>query len=146
MRQNLSLVTLGVNDLARSRAFYTALGWKEAPGSSEDVVFYSLQGLILSIFPRDHLAKDAEVPAGGSGFGGITLALNVSSEKEVDDTIAEAKKIGAKVTKNPQKTFWGGYNGYFEDPDGFLWEVSHNPFWNLDEKGRIFIPDTPNAD
>ncbi len=145
MRQNLSLVTLGVSDLERSRKFYEALGWKEAPGSSEDVVFYALQGMILGLFPRKNLATDAHVAPDGSGFPGFSLAINMSSENDVDAVFVEAKKIGATVTKMPEKVFWGGYSGYFTDPDGFLWEIAHNPFWTLDDKGRVFIPETDNA-
>jgi catechol 2,3-dioxygenase-like lactoylglutathione lyase family enzyme len=136
MRQNLTCITLGVADFKRSLKFYRdKLGWKtKAMG---DVAFFDMHGVIFSIFPTKELAKDAHVHGKASRFRGFSLAINVPSAKEVDAIIKEAKKAGAEIVKEPQKTFWGGYGAYFADPDGHLWEVVHNPFWKLDAKGRV---------
>lgn len=135
----LSLVTFGVADLARSRAFYDALGLTAAAASQGDVVFYQLSGVVLSLFPRHLLAEDAAVPAEGSGFSGVTLAQNVGSPAEVDAALAFAERCGGRITKPGQPVFWGGYNGYFADPDGHLWEVAHNPFFAMDDAGRLVL-------
>ncbi len=133
MKPKISLITLGVSNLKKSLAFYRdGLGfpthdYKEVMG----VVFFKLEGTWLSLYPKHELAKDATVPADGTGFPGITLAHNVSSEAEVDSTVDLAVKSGAKLVKKPQKVFWGGYSGYFSDPDGYLWEVAYNPFMDL---------------
>lgn len=127
MRAKITLITLGVADLKKSTAFYKKLGWK-ADEKNKGVVFFKLENLTLSLFPRKELAKDAGVPAKGSGFDkltaggfrGISLAHNVGSPKAVDATLQEAKKAGATIIKPGQKVFWGGYSGYFADPDGFL--------------------------
>tara|TARA_R110001583_G_scaffold181927_5_gene339441 strand:+ start:52510 stop:52908 length:399 start_codon:yes stop_codon:yes gene_type:complete len=122
------MITLGVRDIAASVEFYEkGLGFPrlESPPS---VAFFKLNGTWLGLYGREALAEDAQVPADGSGFSGFALAHNVSSEKEVDGVIARAVKAGATLTKKPQKVFWGGYSGYFKDPDGHLWEVAHNPF------------------
>ena len=141
MEQRLSVVTLGVGDLTRSRQFYEqGLGWKRG-NDSEDVVFYQLNGMVLALFPRTELAKDAQVPAEGQGFGGISLALCARSREEVDQILMQAKKAGAKILKPAQDVFWGGYSGYFADPDGHLWEVAHNPGFPLTPDGRLTFPD-----
>jgi hypothetical protein len=122
------MITLGVRDIAASVEFYEkGLGFPrlESPPS---VAFFKLNGTWLGLYGREALAEDAQVPADGSGFSGFALAHNVSSEKEVDGVVARAVKAGATLTKKPQKVFWGGYSGYFKDPDGHLWEVAHNPF------------------
>lgn len=135
MRPNLTLVTLAVKDFKRSLRFYRdKLGWKASV--TDDVAFFDLNGVIFAIWAGD-LAKDAGVRGKGSGFRKFALAHNVRSEKEVDQVIAQARRAGARITKKPHKTFWGGYSGYFADPDGHLWEVAHNPFWKLDAKGRV---------
>lgn len=137
MDQRLTVVTLGVRDLARARKFYVdGLGWKPAKGSNEHVTFFDMGGLVLSLFGRESLAEDANVPSEGSGFGGVTLAHNVADRAAVDRTMAEVEKAGAKILKPAQETFWGGYSGYFADPDGNAWEVAHNPFWPLDAHGK----------
>ena len=133
MKPKVSLITLGVSDLQRSLKFYRdGLGfptynYKEGEG----VVFFKLEGTWLSIFPREELAKDAKVSAEGSGFRGITLAHNVGSKEEVDKVFAFALAAGATEVKKPEDVFWGGYSGYFADPDGHLWEVAYNPFTDL---------------
>jgi catechol 2,3-dioxygenase-like lactoylglutathione lyase family enzyme len=137
MDQRLTVVTLGVRDLARARKFYIdGLGWKPAKGSNEHVTFFDMGGLVLSLFGREALAEDAHVPSAGSGFGGITLAHNVADRAAVDRTLAAVEKAGAKILKPAQEAFWGGYSGYFADPDGHAWEVAHNPFWPLDAAGK----------
>jgi len=138
MEQRLSVVTLGVADLQHSRQFYEALGWKRG-NDSDDVVFFQLNGTILSLFPRDHLAADAEVSGEGSGFGGVTLAYCGRSREEVDAVLAEARACGAKILKPAKDAFWGGYSGYFADPDGHPWEVAWNPHWGLDEEGNVAL-------
>ena len=138
MKQYLHIVTLGVRDLDVSRKFYTEiLGWKPSSASNEGITFVQAGGVVLALFPRDELAKDALVSSEGSGFAGFTMAHNVNSEKEVDDVIADLKSKGVKITKEPQKMFWGGYSSYFADPDGFLWEVAYNPFFPFDENGNL---------
>jgi predicted lactoylglutathione lyase len=131
MEPRISMITLGVSDLKKSRKFYEkGLGFPVRPESQDDVVFFGLTSTWLGLYPRESLAKDAEVPAKGSGFRGVTLAHNVRAKKEVDALLAQAKKAGAKIMKPAQEVFWGGYSGYFADPDGFLWEVAYNPhFW-----------------
>lgn len=135
----VSIVALGVADLARSRAFYEALGMTTGPGSNEHIVFFQLAGLVLSLFPRPLLAEDAAVADDGHGFDGVTLARNYSSEAAVDAAMAKALAVGARQTKAPQKVFWGGYSGYFADPDGHLWEVAYNPFVKVDERGVVTL-------
>ncbi|MBK8335298.1 MAG: VOC family protein [Sterolibacteriaceae bacterium] len=131
MEPRLSLVTLGVADLGRSIAFYRdGLGLPLRPESAGDVAFFGLAGVWLALYPRAALAEDALSTPEGSGFRGFTLAHNVRSEAEVDALLVQACAAGATPVKPAQKTFWGGYSGYFADPDGFLWEIAHNPhFW-----------------
>ncbi len=131
----LSLVTLGVHDLPRAKKFYTDLGWSPLPIPSEGVAFFELNGIMLSLFPREELAKDAVVKDSKPGFSGISLAHNVSSEAEADAALAHAVKCGATLIKPAEKVFWGGYSGYFEDTEGHLWEVAHNPFAHFDANG-----------
>jgi uncharacterized protein len=132
MKAKICLITLGVSDLARSLAFYRdGLGWPTHDYNPDaDVVFFALEGSWLSLYPRDKLAEDAGVP-NGQGFGGITLAHNEPSPEKVDATYAQAIAAGAREVKVPQKSFWGGYSGYFADPDGYLWEIAFNPFMDL---------------
>jgi hypothetical protein len=130
MKPRISMITLGVRDLAASVKFYEqglGLPRKESP---PEVAFFTLNGTWLGLFGRDALAQDANVPADGAGFEAFALAHNVESEAEVDAVVNQAVKAGATLVKPPQKVFWGGYSGYFKDPDGHLWEVAHNPlFW-----------------
>jgi uncharacterized protein len=128
MEQRITLITLGVSDLKKSRTFYEEMfGWKPLAHSSDDVVFFQLNGLQLSLFPDRALAEDANIEATGSGFRKFSLAYNVRSESEVDDVVAQLEKKGVTVLKKPQKVFWGGYSSYVCDPDGNLWEIAHNP-------------------
>ena len=136
MEQRLSLVTLGVADLARARAFYEALGWGTGAAPADDVVFFQSRGMIVALWGRDQLAEDSGVEDGG-GWGGVTLAHNVRSPEEVDAVIAEAEKAGARIARPGGKTFWGGYSGVFVDPDGHPWEVAHNPHWTITEDGSV---------
>ncbi|SCM73675.1 Glyoxalase/bleomycin resistance protein/dioxygenase [uncultured Pleomorphomonas sp.] len=135
----VSIIALGVADLARARAFYEALGFAAGPGSSEDIVFFQIGGLVLSLFPRTLLAEDAGVADDGHGFDGVTLAHNYPSEAAVDAAMAHALAAGAILRKKPQKVFWGGYSGYFADPDGHLWEVAYNPFVKVDDHGIVTL-------
>lgn len=144
MEQRLSLVTLGVRDLARSRRFYEeGLGWTRSGGVEGEVVFYQLGGIILGLWGRDSLAEDARLKLAalipGESFGGLALAYNTRSEAEVDAVLEEAAAAGGTVLKPGEKTEWGGYAGYFVDPDGHPWEVAHNPFWTLKEDGSISL-------
>ncbi|KAB2851233.1 MAG: VOC family protein [Hyphomicrobiaceae bacterium] len=140
MEQRLSLVTLGVADVARSRAFYDALGWKASSASQPSVTFYDAGGVVLSLFARSALAADAGVTDSPPGFSGVALAHNVAGPAEVDRVLADAVRAGGRLAKSGQKAFWGGYSGYFADPDGHLWEVAHNPFFPLDGAGRVTLP------
>jgi predicted lactoylglutathione lyase len=141
MEQRVSIVTLGVKDLARSGQFYQRMGWRKSKASSDGIVFFQAGSMALALYPRHELAKDANLPADGQGFGGITLAYNVRSREEVDTILAQAQDVGAKILKPAQEAFWGGYSGYFSDPDGFLWEVAWNPFFPLAENGALQLPD-----
>ena len=128
MQPRLSMITLGVADVKRAIAFYQeGLGFPRH-GDQEDVAFFRLNGSWLGIYGREALAEDAQVPPEGSGFRGFTISHNVHSEAEVRDVMSQAIRAGAQLVKEPQKVFWGGYSGYFKDPDGHLWEVAHNPF------------------
>ena len=142
MEQRLSLVTLGVADLARSRRFYEAgLGWRASGAGNAEVAFYQLGALALALWGREALAADADLPdPGPGGFGGIALAHNVRSRDAVDALLARAEAAGARVLKPGTDAAWGGYTGYFADPDGHLWEVSWNPFFTLEEDGALRLP------
>lgn len=140
MKQTISFITLGVGDLARSRAFYRALGWQESAGSQEGVAFFQAGTVAFALFGREALAEDADVPADGSGFPGFALAHNVPSEAAVVATLQEAVAAGGRLVRPADKVFWGGFRGYFADPDGFLWEVCYNPFFPLDEAGHVQLP------
>ena len=141
MDRRVSLITLGVRDLARSRRFYEALGWVPSGSSGDGVAFYQAGGSVLALFGRDDLAADAGVPADGSGFRGISLAQNLPEKAAVDRVMAEAVAAGAVPVRPAEDVFWGGYRGYFADPDGHLWEIAWNPFWPLAEDGSISLPD-----
>jgi uncharacterized protein len=140
LEQRFSIVTLGVADLARSAEFYECLGWQKSKASNDGIVFFQAGCAALALYPRSELAKDANLGAEGNGFSGITLAYNARSREEVDSVLAEAKQAGAKILKPAQEAFWGGYSGYFSDPDGFLWEVAWNPFFPIKEGGAIELP------
>lgn len=137
----ISLITLGVQDLAGARRFYEAgLGWQASPASQGDIVFYQLGGLALALFARAALAEDAGVAPEGLGFRGITLAHNVRGPEEVDALLAVAAAAGAKIVRPAEAAFWGGRTGYFEDPDGHLWEVAWNPHFRLGQHGELKLP------
>ena len=136
MEQRVSLVTLGVRDLARARAFYEALGWTTGAGPEDDVVFFQAGGMVVSLWGREQLAEDSGVADAG-GWGGVTLAHNVGSPDEVDAVMREAEAAGATITRPAAATFWGGYSGAFADPEGHAWEIAHNPHWTLVEDGSI---------
>lgn len=137
MEQRITLITLGVKNLQRSKDFYINIfGWKPLDTSNESIVFFQLNGIQLALFPQESLADDAGVPADGNGFRGFSLAHNVRSEKEVDELVASLESKGVKVLKQPEKVFWGGYSSYISDPDGNLWEIAYNPFMPLDAKGN----------
>ena len=136
MEQRLSLVTLGVADLGRARAFYETLGWKSGAAPTDDVAFFQSGGMIVALWGRDQLAEDSGVSDSG-GWGGVTLAHNVRSPAEVDAVIAEAERAGATIARPGAETFWGGYSGVFIDPDGHPWEVAHNPRWTIHPDGSV---------
>jgi uncharacterized protein len=141
MEQRASLITLGVTDLERSTKFYEGLGWTRAMRKAEGVVFFQLGGLVLSLYPRGELANDAGISAEGSGFSGMALAYNTRAQSEVDAVLAEAVTAGGRLIKHAQKVFWGGYSGYFADPDGFLWEVAWNPQFRIEPDGSVRLPE-----
>ena len=138
MDQRLSLITLGVTDLERARAFYEALGWSTGADPGDDVVFFQAGGIIIALWDRAKLAEDSGVADAG-GWGGVTLAYNVSSPAEVDAVIAEAEAAGAEIPRAGAETFWGGYSGVFVDPDGHPWEVAHNPHLTVHPDGTTTL-------
>ena len=141
MDQRLSLITLGVADVGRARAFYEALGWRMDGGVDDEadhVAFFQGPGMIVALWSRDKLAADSGVTDRG-GWGGVTLAYNVRSPAEVDAVIEEARAAGARIAREGAETFWGGYSGVFVDPDGHPWEVAHNPRWTVHDDGRTTL-------
>ena len=140
MQPRITLITLGVADVAVSRTFYEKLGFAASGDSNPNVTFFEAGGIVIALFGRQALADDAGVANGTPGFSGITLAHNVATRQEVDGVLAEAVGAGGTLIKPAQETFWGGYAGYFADPDGHLWEVAHNPFWTMDDEGRVRLP------
>jgi predicted lactoylglutathione lyase len=136
--QRLSLITLGVRDLAAARAFYEALGWTTGAAPADDVVFFQAGGMIVALWDRERLAEDSGVTDGG-GWGGVALAFNTRSPEEVDAVVEEARKAGASIPREPGETFWGGYSGMFVDPDGHPWEVAHNPRWTIHDDGSVSL-------
>jgi catechol 2,3-dioxygenase-like lactoylglutathione lyase family enzyme len=140
MEPRVSFVTLGVADVVASRAFYERLGFKASSASQGGVVFFDAGGVVLALFGRADLAEDAHVENSAPGFSGMALAHNVASEADVDAVLGEAVSKGARLLKAGQRAFWGGYSGYFADPDGHIWEVAYNPFMPLDATGRVTLP------
>ncbi|MGB7434515.1 MAG: VOC family protein [Candidatus Acidiferrum sp.] len=141
MQQRISLLTLGVADLDRSREFYERLGWRRSVADAEGIVFFQTGSIALALYPRSDLAADANVPAEGHGFPGFAIAYNARTRDEVDTVLAQAQAAGARLLKPAQQAFWGGYSGYFSDPDGFPWEVAWNPSFPLAEDGSLRLPD-----
>jgi uncharacterized protein len=139
MKQSISLITLGVSDYARAKAFYEAIGWSAAM-DVEDTAFFTANGVVLVLWGRDKLAADMGVPDDGARFGGIALAHNVASDEEVDRVVEEARANGAEISREPAPTFYGGYAGAFRDPDGHVWEVAHNPGFGLADDGSVTLP------
>jgi predicted lactoylglutathione lyase len=138
MEQRVSLVTLGVADLGRARAFYEALGWRSDSKPEDGVVFFQCPGMILGLWSRSELAEDGGLEDGG-GWGGVTLAYNARSREEVDAVLGAVAAAGARVSKPARATFWGGYSGTFVDPEGHAWEVAHNPFWTIGPDGAVSL-------
>jgi catechol 2,3-dioxygenase-like lactoylglutathione lyase family enzyme len=143
MQPRVSLITLGVRDLERCQRFYRdGLGWPLSSASVEgEVAFFKSGGAILALWHRAELLNDAGLSGDGSGFGGVALAHNVSGKAEVDDVLRQAEAAGGTVTRAAVETDWGGYNGYFADPEGFVWEVAWNPHWPLAADGSVQLPD-----
>ena len=139
MEQRVSLITLGVADLGRARAFYEALGWTTRAAPDDDVVFFQAGGLVVALWGREQLAEDTVVEDSG-GWGGITLAYCVREPAEADLVLEQARAAGARIAREGAETFWGGYSGVFVDPDGHAWEVAHNPHWTLEEDGAVRLP------
>ena len=144
MAPRLSVLTLGVGDLARSRSFYEALGWTTGAAPDDDVVFFAGGGMVLALWDRERLARDSCVSDGG-GWGGVTCAHNVAAPGDVDAMIELARSAGATIGREPEPTFWGGYSGVFIDPDGHPWEVAHNPHWSLSESGDVSLAPGPRS-
>ena len=140
MKPRLNIVTIGVNKLKQSREFYRkALGWEPAKGSDENIVFYNQSGIVFALYPLDKLAEDAEIRADRSGFSGVTLAINLESKEAVDQLYEQVIENGGKSLVEPRKTFWGGYDCYFADPDGHSWEIAWAPFWKFDNNGSLIL-------
>jgi uncharacterized glyoxalase superfamily protein PhnB len=139
--QRVTLITLGVADLAAARAFYARLGWREHGESQPSVAFFQMQGAVLALFGRADLAADQGRAGAALGTGAVTLAQNFATEAEVDAAFAAALEAGATSLKPPEKVFWGGYSGYWADPDGHVWEVAMNPFWPLAADGSLTLPE-----
>jgi catechol 2,3-dioxygenase-like lactoylglutathione lyase family enzyme len=139
VEQRVSLITLGVSDYDRAKAFYAALGWSVTLDVQE-TAFFAANGCVLVLWARDKLAQDTGIPDDGARWGGIVLAHNVRSREEVERVIEEARANGAEITREPGETFYGGYAGAFRDLDGHPWEVAHNPGFGLDDHGNIVLP------
>jgi predicted lactoylglutathione lyase len=140
MEQRVSLITLGVADVARSRRFYEALGWHASGASQEDVTFFQAGGMVLALWGRSALAEDAQL-ADGHGFGGVALAYNARTREAVDAVLAEAAAAGGRILKPARDTVWGGYAGFFADPDGHPWEIAWNPHFHLTPDGSLRLPE-----
>jgi uncharacterized protein len=139
MQPSVSLITLGVADYARAKAFYEAMGWSAAM-DVEDTAFFVANGVVLTLWSREKLADDMGVADDGARWGGIALAHNVASDAEVDEVIGAARANGAEICREPAPTFYGGYAGAFRDPDGHVWEVAHNPGFGLRDDGSVVLP------
>jgi len=140
MKQSVSLITLGVSDYARAKAFYAAIGWSPAM-DVEDTAFFQANGVVVVLWGRDKLAADMGVADDGARWSGITLAHNVGSRDEVEGVIDRARRVGGTITREHAETFYGGYAGVFRDPDGHAWEIAYNPGFTLDADGGLVLPD-----
>jgi uncharacterized protein len=140
MNLRINIVTLGVTDVAASRAFYEALGLTASSASKDEIVFFQVGAVVLALFGKDSLSEDAQLPHGPGPAGAVALACNLESESAVDALLGKAQKIGATILKPPEKVFWGGYSGYFADPDGHPWEVAYNPHFTIDANGAVKVP------
>jgi catechol 2,3-dioxygenase-like lactoylglutathione lyase family enzyme len=143
MEQRISLITLGVSDLDRASAFYDRMGWQRSVAQAQGVVFYQVGPMAVALFPRSELAADAVVTDDSKpgAFVPVALAYNTRTADEVDAILANAAAAGGRIVKSAEKAFWGGYSGYFADPDGFLWEVAHNTGFALADDGSLLLPD-----
>lgn len=140
MDQRVSMITLGAADLQRSIDFYTAMGWQQTAGETGVIAFFQLPGIILGIYGLDALAEDAGQPTGDMAtFGGVAVGHNVGSKAEVDALMTKAESCGASVTRPAEDQFWGGYSGYFADPDGHAWEIAWNPHWQITADGQTHL-------
>lgn len=139
-RERITLITLGVQDLDRSRRFYADWGWQAHPASQPGLVLFQMTGAALALFQRGELAHDQGRPEAELGTGAMTLAQNCADDAEADAVFAAALAAGARAVKPPEKAVWGGYSGYFADPDGHVWEIACNPFWPLDAGGALTLP------
>ncbi len=138
MKKNLHLITFGVKDLKKSTQFYKQLfGWEIAKDSQETITFFKTSTVVIGLYPYDLLAEDAQISPEGNGFRGVTFAHNVEKKKDVEVFLKKAEQCGAKIVKDAQEVFWGGYHGYFSDLDGNLWEVAWNPGFPFDDEGRL---------
>jgi len=135
----ISIITLGVADLERSTAFYESLGWSKSSASMPAITFFEMQGSVFGLYEWSALADDAQVHADGSGFRGVTLAMNLASVAEVDEVFAEMVAAGATPKVEPHTAFWGGHSSYVADPDGHLWEIAHNPYATIDADGHLVM-------
>lgn len=141
MEPRISIVTLGVDDLDRATRFYEDMGLEAGMKVPDDVAFFQMGGILLALWPREKLAADAGVDPDGQGFRGMALAYNTRSDAEVGDVLEMAARAGGRIVKPAQRAFWGGWYGYFEDTEGNLWEVAHNPGFPIDAEGRISLPE-----
>jgi predicted lactoylglutathione lyase len=141
VEQRISLITLGVGDLVRSRAFYERLGWKRSVRGAEGVAFFQAGGMALALFPRTNLARDAGLHFGDASAAPVALAYNARTKQEVEEVLREAESAGGRIVKPAEIAFYGGYSGYFADLDGFLWEVAWNPSFSLAAVGSLKLPD-----
>jgi uncharacterized protein len=141
MMPHVSLITLCVANIAEATAFYERLGLVKSSASQEGVTFFRAGSVVLSLWSREAQIEDAKAEELWTGNGGIVVAMNCASEAEVDAMLDNAQAAGARMSKPAEKVFWGGYNGYFADPDGHVWEIAYNPFWPLDAEGRIDLPE-----
>ena len=139
--QRVTLITLGVENLTRSKKFYEAIGWTAHRRSQDSIVFFQMNGLVLGLFGLEALADDQGRPGAKLGTGAMSLAINYETEEAVDQAFSNVINAGAKKLKQPQKVFWGGYSGYYADPDDHVWEIAMNPFWPLQSDGGLTLPD-----